>query len=132
MRRKGSAGTPGPAGRITSIAAPKPKAALVLGTPAERLLFDARRGNFRGVAHCVVAGVAPALVEARRRAFLTERPGQESEAQRRVARSQVARKLGNADAALAEMEAALQADPLNLELHREHEELEKAARARAR
>jgi hypothetical protein len=36
--------------------------------------------------------------------------------------------MGNAQAALAELEAALQADPLNLVLHQQHAELELAAR----
>jgi serine/threonine-protein kinase len=118
-----------PAAQVTRVAALLERiehAVHVLGTPAERLLFDARRGNFRGVAHCVTAGVAPALVAARRSAFLAERPGQETEAQRRVARAQVARKMGNDEAARAELEAALAADPLNLDLHRELASLERA------
>jgi serine/threonine-protein kinase len=104
------------------------QAALVLGAPGERLLHDARRGNFRGVARCVTAGLPPAVVASRRAAFLAERPGQEARAQQRVARSQVARKMGNAQAALSELEAALQDDPLNLALHQQHAELEQAAR----
>jgi serine/threonine-protein kinase len=106
------------------------QAALLLGAPGERLLHDARRGNFRGVARCVTAGVPAAVVESRRRAFLAERPGQEAEARRRLARSQVARKMGNEAAALAELEAALQADPLDLDLHRQHAEMERAAARR--
>jgi len=67
-------------------------------------------------------------VESRRRSFLSSRPGQEAEAQRRLARSRVAGKLGNEQAAVAELEAALQADPLNLELHELHAELESRLR----
>jgi hypothetical protein len=80
----------------------------------------------------VVAGVPPAVVESRRRAFLADHPGQEEAARRSLARSQVARKMGNEDAALAEMETALQADPLNLELHELHAEMEARARQRLR
>jgi serine/threonine-protein kinase len=118
-----------PAAQIVRVAALLERiehAAHVLGTPAERLLFDARRGNFRGVARCVTAGVTQAVVAARRSALLAERPGQEAEAQRRVARAQVARKMGNDEAARAELEAALTADPLNLDLHRELAGLERA------
>jgi serine/threonine-protein kinase len=116
--------------RVTALLDRVEDAAHVLGTPAERLMHDARRGNFRGVARCVTAGVPPALVESRRRAFLGERPGQEAEAQRRLARSRVAHKMGNLEVALAEVEAALQADPLNLSLHELQSQLETAARAR--
>jgi serine/threonine-protein kinase len=116
--------------RVTVLLDRIEQAAHVLGTPAERLLHDARRGNFRGVARCVVAGVPAAVVASRRQAFLAERPGQEEEGRRRVARSRVARKMGNDEAALAEMEGALQADPLNLEYHGLLEELEAAARKR--
>jgi hypothetical protein len=72
------------------------------------------------------------VVESRRRAFLADHPGQEEAARRSLARSQVARKMGNEDAALAEMETALQADPLNLELHELHAEMEARARQRLR
>jgi serine/threonine-protein kinase len=116
--------------RVTALLERIEQAAQVLGSPAERLLHDARRGNFRGVARCVVAGTPLAAIESRRRAFLAERPGQQAEAQRRLARSQVARKMGNDDAALAELEAALQADPLNMELHELHAELEARLRLR--
>ncbi len=116
--------------RVTAVLEKIERAAQVLGTPAERLVHDARRGNFRGVACCVVAGAPLAMVESRRRAFLAERPGQEAEAQRHLARSQVARKMGNGEAALAELEAALQADPLNLGLHEVHAELEAKLRPR--
>jgi len=100
------------------------QASLVLGTPGERLLHDARRGNFRGVAQCVTAGLPAPLVESRRRAFLAERPGREATAEKHLARAQVARKMGNLTAALSELEAALRADPLNLRLHEQHGELE--------
>jgi serine/threonine-protein kinase len=116
--------------RVTALLDRIEQAAHVLGTPAERLLHDARHGNFRGVARCVVAGVPPAVVGSRRQAFLAERPGQEEEARRRLARSRVARKMGNEDAALAELEAALQADPLNLELHELLGEMEARSRER--
>ncbi len=106
------------------------QAGLVLGTPAERLVHDARHGNFRGVARCLTAGVPAALRESRRQALLAEQPERRAEAERRLARSNVAAKMGNAAAALAELEAALRADPLGEELHRRHAELaEQALRA---
>jgi hypothetical protein len=70
--------------------------------------------------------MTPALVEARRRALLAERPGRAEDAQRHLARAQVANKLGNATAAILEYEAALTADPLDLEIHRKYWELRRA------
>jgi serine/threonine-protein kinase len=88
-----------------------------LGTPAARLAHDARRGNHRGVERCLKAGVPQALVEARRAELLRAEPGRAAEAQRQLARAEVARKLGNAAAAAAAYEAALAADPLDLAAH---------------
>jgi serine/threonine-protein kinase len=88
-----------------------------LGTPAARLAYDARRGNFGGVGRCLAAGIPTPLVEARRRELLAEKPERAAEAQRQLARAEVARKLGNADAAAQAYEAALAADPLDLAAH---------------
>jgi serine/threonine-protein kinase len=85
-----------------------------LGAPASRLAYDAQRGNARGVARCVAAGLPDALVAARREALLRAHPERKAEAERQLARAEVARKLGNAQAAAAAYEAALAADPLDL------------------
>ncbi len=113
--------------RVPILLARVDAAASLLGTPAERLMYDARHGNFRGVAHCVTAGTTSAVIEARRRAFLAERPGNVEEAKRHLARAQVATKLGNAAAALAEYEAALTQDPLDLTVHQAYWELKRKA-----
>ncbi|MBK9516947.1 MAG: serine/threonine protein kinase [Anaeromyxobacter sp.] len=101
--------------RATALLARLDLAQQNLSTPAERLRYDAPRGNFRGVARCVAAGLPHAVIEARRRAYLADHPGKEREAQAHLARAQVARKLKNDPAALASYEAALAADPLDLE-----------------
>jgi serine/threonine-protein kinase len=88
-------------------------AAQALGTPADRLRHDGERGNWRGVSRCLAAGLAAPLVEARRRELLAAHPDRAQEAQRQLARAQVARKLGNAEAAATAWEAALAADPLD-------------------
>ncbi|HEX7624826.1 MAG TPA: serine/threonine protein kinase, partial [Anaeromyxobacteraceae bacterium] len=93
-------------------------AVALLGTPGERLMFDARRGNFQGVAHCVTAGIPASVIEARRQALLAEDPRSVAEAQRHLARAQVATKLGNLPSALAEYTNALRRDPLDLEIHK--------------
>ncbi|HTP25740.1 MAG TPA: serine/threonine-protein kinase [Anaeromyxobacteraceae bacterium] len=111
------------AGAILQLLSRLDAAIALLGSPGERLMFDARRGNFHGVAHCVTAGTPAAVIATRRRALLAERPEQQEQAQRHLARAQVAAKLGNEDAALAEYEAALKADPLDLALHQRYWEL---------
>jgi len=108
------------ASRIPELLARLDAAAALLGSPSERLMFDARRGNFQGVAHCVTAGTSLAVVEARRKTLLAERPGHVEDAQRHVARARVATKLGNTGAAILEYEAALTADPLDLEIHQKY------------
>jgi eukaryotic-like serine/threonine-protein kinase len=100
--------------RATALLARLDSAQHTLSVPAERLRYDAQRGNYLGVARCVAAGIPQAVVEARRREYLAREPGKEQEAQAHLARAQVARKLKNAAAAVAAYQAALAADPLDL------------------
>jgi tRNA A-37 threonylcarbamoyl transferase component Bud32 len=109
--------------RVPALLVQLDSALSLLGNPSERILSDARHGNFRGVAHCVTAGTPPAAVEARRRALLAEQPEREARAQHHSARAQVAHKLGNEEAALVEYEAALVDDPLDLSLHQAYWEI---------
>jgi len=103
--------------RATALLARLEAAQDALGSPTARLAHDARTGNHLGVARCIAAGLPAPLVEARRRALLDERPERAAEAQRQLARAEMARKLGNPAAALQAYEAALAADPLDLEAH---------------
>ena len=96
------------------------RAADVIGVPAERLAYDARRGNHQGVARCIAAGLPDAIVEQRRAEFLRERPDAAARAQQCLSRARVARAMGNTSFALAQYEEALAVDPLNLELHRDY------------
>jgi len=100
--------------RATALLARLEAAHAALGAPPSRLAYDAERGNARGVARCVAAGVPAELVAARREALLRAHPERKAEAARQLARAEVARKLGNAQAAAAAYEAALAADPLDL------------------
>ena len=92
-------------------------AAAVLGSPTERLLHDARRGNHAGVARCIATGLSDQIIEGRRREWLAERPGAEERAQKHLARAKVARAMRNDGVAVAEYEAALADDPLSLAIH---------------
>jgi serine/threonine-protein kinase len=102
------------AGQVGNLLERVEAAASMLGAPVARLAYDARRGNHLGVARCIATGLPPALVEARRRDFLAERPGAEEKAQKHFVRGKVARAMGNEPSARSEYEAALAADPLNL------------------
>jgi len=110
-------GAPDEPARATALLARVEAAHAAVGAPASRLGHDAQHGNHRGVARCVAAGVPTALVQARRRELLAADPSRAAEAQRQLARARVALKLRNAEAALAAYEAALAADPLDLEAH---------------
>lgn len=99
-----------------------------LGSPAARLAHDARRGNHRGVERCLHAGVPEALVAARRSELLAAEPARAAEAQRQLARAEVARKLGNTQAAAAAFEAALTADPLDHRAREAYAAFRRAAR----
>jgi hypothetical protein len=120
---------PGHPGRATALLGRVESAQDALGTPTARLAYDARRGNARGVARCLAAGVPAALVEARRRELLAERPERAREAQQLLARAEVARKLGNAAAAAQAYEAALAADPLDPALHEAYAAFRRSAGA---
>jgi len=111
--------------RLAAVLARIDAAVALLGNTGERLMFDARRGTFQGVAHCVTAGTPAAVIAARRQALLAEDPRRAAEAQRHLARAQVASKLGNAPSALAEYASALRSDPLDLDLHKAYWELKR-------
>jgi serine/threonine-protein kinase len=103
--------------RATALLGRVDAAQAAVGSPASRLLHDARCGNFRGVARCLATGLPAELVLARRRELLRADAAREAEAQRQLARARVARKLGNVEAATFAYEAALAADPLDVETH---------------
>jgi serine/threonine-protein kinase len=92
----------------------------VIGVAAERLAHDARIGNHLGVARCIAAGLPEALLAQRRQEFLRERPGAEERARQCLTRAKVARAVGNVAYARAQYEAALAADPLDVDIHREY------------
>lgn len=99
------------------------EAAALLGNAERRAAFDAERGNHRGVARCLAAGLTVSALEELRRTFLTRHPGA-------AGRSHVMLVSANAYAANDELgqavsvlEQALVQDPLNVELHRRHSAL---------
>ncbi|HVE87961.1 MAG TPA: protein kinase [Myxococcales bacterium] len=89
----------------------------VLGTPIRRAEYDAHRGNFKGVARCISAGLTVSDLESLRGAYLSSHRGTDSRAQIHFSTGQAWETKGSFDEALAEYERALVLDPLNLRFH---------------
>jgi serine/threonine-protein kinase len=101
--------------RATALLARLDLAQQTLNSPAERLTYDAERGNFMGVGRCVSAGVPSAVLQQRRRTLLARHPERAEAAKRHAVRAQVASRLGNVEGAVAAYEDLLRADPLDVE-----------------
>jgi serine/threonine protein kinase len=100
-----------------------------LGEPLARARFDASRGNFRGVARCLAAGMPPSAVDRLRQAFLATRPDAEARARTLFDEGIVLEAQRVLDAALARYAEALTVDPLNVSLHRYYHSLAQRLRA---
>lgn len=110
--------TDGQQRRLRALSGRLAQANEVLLDPSSRASYDADRGNFVGVARCIGAGLAPEAMARLRQAFLKRRPEAESAARPHVARADEAELAGNLDRALASLTAALEADPLDINLQR--------------
>lgn len=91
-----------------------------LGTPASRAQYDASRGNFRGVARCLAAGLSIEQLADLRRRYLADRPRNETAASLEMVRANALAANGEPNGALKAMENALVHDPLSLELHQKY------------
>ncbi|HEX8536158.1 MAG TPA: serine/threonine protein kinase, partial [Cystobacter sp.] len=94
-----------------------------LAEPLARARFDASRGNFHGVAHCLAAGVPHASVNRLRQAFLSARPDAEARARELFDTGVVLEAQHVLDGALARYTEALRVDPLNVSIHRYYHSL---------
>ncbi|WP_187344904.1 serine/threonine-protein kinase [Cystobacter ferrugineus] len=100
-----------------------------LGEPLARARFDASRGNFHGVAHCLAAGVPHASVNRLRQAFLAARPDAEEHARELFDKGVVLEAQHVLDGALARYTEALRVDPLNVSIHRYYHSLARRVHA---
>ncbi len=91
-----------------------------LGAPASRAEYDASRGNFRGVARCLAAGLSIAQLAELRQRFLAERPKNETSASLQMVSAHALVASGEPNGALKAMECALALDPLSLDLHQKY------------
>ncbi len=96
------------------------KAGETLGHPLRRAAYDAERGNFHGVVHCLAAGLALTQLEELRRDFLARRPDTERFLRVHLSTAQAHEEVGLFTHAREAYERALILDPLSLKLHRRY------------
>lgn len=104
----------------------------VLGVPGPRARFDANRGNYRGISRCILGGLGPLDLERLRQEHLTQHPTAAGAAHVKFLASKGFEANGQLKEALDASEAALQLDPLNLQLHQRHAALSKRLREHSR
>lgn len=100
----------------------------VLGLPGPRARFDANRGNFRGISRCIMGGLGPLDLERLRQEHLSHHPTAAGAAHVKFLASKGFEANGQLKQALDAAEAALQLDPLNLQLHQRYASLGKRVR----
>jgi len=93
------------------------EAVQVLCDPGRRMDYDAARGNFRGVAAALDAGLDPEVMGAARRRYCREHPTAVVAASAHAVSSDARRDRGDLPGALSECELALTLDPLSASLH---------------
>jgi eukaryotic-like serine/threonine-protein kinase len=96
------------------------KASETLGHPQRRAAYDAERGNFHGVEHCLAAGLTVTQLEELRRDFLARRPHLHGPLRLHLDTARAHEQAGLLAHARDAYERALILDPLSLELHRHY------------
>ena len=94
-----------------------------LGLPQRRLELDLARGNWRGIARALAAGLTAGELQRARETWLVQNGGVESRSRIHQATAQAWESRGSHAQALTEYERALAADPANLALHQRHAQL---------
>jgi tetratricopeptide (TPR) repeat protein len=86
--------------------------------PTSRARLDADRGDLRGVAQAIRAGISVTELAAAREEFLSRNTGAASRSRIHEVTARAWEARGRSEEALEEFERALRADPLNLSLHK--------------
>ncbi|AGC42834.1 serine/threonine protein kinase [Myxococcus stipitatus DSM 14675] len=102
----------------------------VLGTVTQRALYDAWRGNHRGVARCLEAGLTPEQLDSLRRQFLARRPQSSGMARVHYLSGSALEREGQLARALETYERGLALDPLESSLHLRYRSVRRALDAR--
>ena len=88
-----------------------------LSNPGPRARYDANRGNWKGIARCILGGLGPMDLERMRQEFLVEHPSAAGSAHVKFLASKGYEQNDQVKEGLDACESALQIDPLNLQLH---------------
>jgi serine/threonine-protein kinase len=96
-----------------------------LSNAGPRARYDANRGNWKGISRCILGGLGPLDLERLRQEYLSEHPSAAGSAHVKFLASKAYEQQGQMKEALDACEAALQIDPLNLQLHQRHAMLKK-------
>jgi serine/threonine-protein kinase len=99
----------------------------VVGAPASRAEYDGHRGNFRGVARCLAAGLSVVELERLRALHLQAHGGSAGSAHVKFLGSKAYEARSQFAEAVEAIEGALALDPLNLQFHQRHAQLLKRA-----
>jgi serine/threonine-protein kinase len=92
-------------------------AAAVLTNAGPRARYDAHRGNWQGIARCLLGGLGPLDLERIRQEYLAAHPTAAGSAHVKFLASKGYEQQGQFKEALAACESALRIDPLNIQLH---------------
>jgi serine/threonine-protein kinase len=117
---KTQATDPGQRAQVEAALARVQAAVDVLGVPGPRARFDSNRGNYRGVARCIMGGLGPLDLERLRQEHLAQHPTSAGAAHVKFLASKGFEANNQLKEAYDACEAALQLDPLNLQLHQRH------------
>ncbi|MBI3184092.1 MAG: protein kinase [Myxococcales bacterium] len=88
--------------------------------PEAKATFDAKQGNYRGVARCLEAGLEDKVLEELHRQHLASRPHLWTMLKPLRARADERERAGDFRGAAEALALALRLDPLDIELHRRH------------
>ena len=102
------------------------EAAEALGATAQRALYDAWRGNHRGVAKCLEAGLTAEQLEALRREFLARRPQAMGSARVHFQSGGALERDGRLSQALEQYERGLKLAPLEVDMLQRYRRLRRA------
>jgi len=94
------------------------QALATLSVPRARAAYDAERGNYRGVARCITAGLTVTEADELRREHMEKHGRQRAKSQILLATGHAYESRGAVAQALEAYEEALKVDPLSVELHK--------------
>ncbi|MHB8873704.1 MAG: protein kinase domain-containing protein [Myxococcaceae bacterium] len=117
-------------GQLAQVAAALGRVGQALDTIGDlhrRLEYDGNRGNYRGVARCLAAGITITELENSREGVLAKHPGATANAQIQFATGNAWEAKGQLPLALEAYEAALSFDPMNIRYHQRYWGLKRRA-----